>query len=155
MAESAKKRKRGRPPVSKAKLDIIIELLQGGESLQKICQNPDMPSMKTVFNRLDADEDFFHRYTRAREIQADMLFEELLAISDDRDGDIGDDGKVQRSVIERARLKIDTRKWILARLNPKKYSDNQRVEVTGKDGSPLAPPSIVIQPVKVEDGGKK
>jgi hypothetical protein len=52
---------------------------------------------------------------------------------------------------------IDAAKFILQYMGGEErgYSSRQKVEVTGKDGAPLAPLSIVIQPVKVDDGGKK
>lgn len=52
---------------------------------------------------------------------------------------------------------IDAAKFILQYMggDERGYSSRQKVEVTGKDGTPLAPPSIIIQPVKVQDGEKK
>lgn len=52
---------------------------------------------------------------------------------------------------------IDAAKFILQYMggDERGYSSRQKVEVTGKDGTPLAPPSIIIQPVKVKDGEKK
>jgi hypothetical protein len=37
--------------------------------------------------------------------------------------------------VQRSRLRVDARKWLLSKLLPKQYGD--RVEVTGKDGGPL------------------
>jgi hypothetical protein len=40
-------------------------------------------------------------------------------------------------MIEHRRLQVDARKWIAAKLKPKKYGDKQQTEVTGADGGPL------------------
>ena len=39
--------------------------------------------------------------------------------------------------MSKARLQIDARKWILGKMNPKKYSDKQTVEMTGANGGPI------------------
>ena len=46
---------------------------------------------------------------------------------------------------------IDTEKWEACKFYPKMYGEKQAVEVTGKDGAPLAPPVINILPVKTKD----
>lgn len=52
---------------------------------------------------------------------------------------------------------LDAAKFIMQYMggDERGYSFRQKVEVTGKDGSPLAPLSIVIQPVKANDGEEK
>ena len=35
-------------------------------------------------------------------------------------------------------MQIDARKWVLARMNPKKYGDKFTQELTGADGGPVA-----------------
>ena len=39
--------------------------------------------------------------------------------------------------IQRSRLRVDTRKWIMSKLAPKKYGDKVTQELTGKDGAEL------------------
>lgn len=39
--------------------------------------------------------------------------------------------------VQRSRLRVDTRKWILAKALPKIYGDKLTAEVTGKDGGPI------------------
>jgi hypothetical protein len=81
--------------------------------------------------RLAAYEDFRDQYARAREEQADFLFEQCLAIADDDSGDVTivTDGKgnaverVDHENIQRSRLRVDTRKWMAAKLAPEKYGD--------------------------------
>lgn len=57
------------------------------------------------------------QYARAREIQADMLFDEILEIADNTTSDVtfAKDGTntVNHENIQRARLRIDTRKWFI------------------------------------------
>src|SRR6478736_3110654 len=73
--------------------------------------------------------------TRAREEQADKLFQEIIEIADDASGDYvtTSDGKriVDHENIQRSRLRVDARKWAAARLAPKKYGDRVEHDVRG------------------------
>lgn len=56
-----------------------------------------------------------------------------------------------------ARSAIDAAKFILQYMggDERGYSFKQKVEVTGKEGAPIIPPTIIIKPVKVEHGEKE
>lgn len=119
----------------------ICARLVEGESLRKICQDDDMPAISTVFKWLAAHEEFVEQYALARDSQADTLADEIIDIADDgkRDYKVDEDGRavVDHDHIARARLRVDARKWIAAKLKPKKYGDRIHQEVTGKDGAPI------------------
>lgn len=102
-----------------------------------------MPGKSTVMRWLDAHAEFRDQYARAREAQADYWAEEIIEISDDGSNDTykDEDGheRTNQDVIARSRLRVDTRKWLMARMAPKKYGDKITQEVTGADGAPLVP----------------
>ena len=99
---------------------------------RKICKAPGMPDRPTVHRWLFSDTDFCGQYARAREIQAEEIFDEIPEISDDsrRDYITGDDGqkRINREAIDRAKLKIDARKWVLSRMQPKKYGNRMEID---------------------------
>ena len=73
------------------------------------------------------------RATRAAtKKRADNIFEEMLEIADKQEADMGYNERgepiIQHNVINRSRLQIDTRKWMLGKLNPTKYGD--KLDVT-------------------------
>lgn len=119
----------------------ICERISDGESLRSICKSDDMPDKATVFRWLaDAtNESFRDQYARAREVQADTLFEECLDIADDssRDTKTLEDGRevVDNEVVQRSRLRVDTRKWMAGKLRPKVYGD--KLELSGNKDAPL------------------
>lgn len=119
--------------------ELICERIAGGEGLVKICKGDDMPARSTVMRWLFKNKEFSDRYALAREAQADFFFEEILEISDGAEGDALLDadgnptGKVNHENINRSRLRVDTRKWVIARLAPKKYGD--RVEFDGENNN--------------------
>lgn len=115
--------------------DAICERIADGESLRAICLDDDMPGKATVFRWLAADKAFQDQYARARETQADTLFDEILSISDDGTNDSykDEDGnpRTDHDVIARSRLRVDARKWMAGKLRPKVYGDKIEHEHKG------------------------
>jgi hypothetical protein len=123
---------RGRPSDYSAEIaETICGRLVDGESLRAICADPAMPARATVFRWLARNQEFRDLYVLARQCQAEDLADEILKIADDSSRDykkkIGADGKVtwvvDREHIARCRLRIKTRKRILAWMAPRKYGD--------------------------------
>lgn len=126
----------------------ICVRLSDGESLKAICQSEDMPHRSTVFRWLAAHEPFRDMYACAREEQADALADEIVEIADekcttvraDKHGGKADDdeGNVEvvfdSSAVARNRLRVDARKWVAAKLKPRKYGD--KLAVGGADDLP-------------------
>lgn len=119
--------------------DTICERIADGESLRSICNGEDMPNKATVFRWLAGNDTFRDQYARARETQADALFDEILAIADTpqigEKRKVKEDGGVEVStgdMIEHRRLQVDARKWMAGKLRPKKYGDKLDVEHSGQ-----------------------
>jgi hypothetical protein len=108
--------------------ETIIERLTDGESLRAICDDDGMPSIGSVIRWARDDlEGFSARYARAREAGYVVLAEEVIAISDDgsRDYTRDKDGREvpDHDHINRSRLRVDSRKWLLSKMLPKVYGD--------------------------------
>jgi hypothetical protein len=126
----------GRPSDYSFELSEEICLrLSYGEGLVKICKDPLMPHRSTVIRWIAKHPDFCDRYALAREAQADYLLEELIDIADDKENDTYEDAKgnirVDHENVNRSRLRVDTRKWVISKLAPKKYGD--RVDLATTD----------------------
>ncbi|MBK5014435.1 ubiquitin carboxyl-hydrolase [Pantoea sp. S62] len=121
----------------------ICSLLADGESLRKVCERPGMPNKATVFRWLAQHNEFRDQYAKATETRADAIFEEMF--------EIADDATEESAAVAKARLRIDTRKWALARMNPKKYGDkvSQEIDHKSSDGS-MANKPTTIQLLPVE-----
>ena len=120
----------------------ICSRLASGESLKSICRDEAMPGLTTIYRWLASNDQFRDLYTRAREDQADTLADEIIEISDDgrndwmlRNGERDNGWVANGENVQRSRLRVEARKWIAAKLKPKKYSD--RLELTGKEGGPI------------------
>lgn len=124
---------------TEATADAICERIADGESLRAICRDEGMPSKATVFRWLAANEAFQDQYARAREAQADSLFDDVLEIADDsrndwmeRNGE-GDPGwALNGDHIQRTRVRIDARKWMAGKLRPKVYGE--KLDLSGNVG---------------------
>jgi terminase small subunit-like protein len=145
---------RGRPSEFSDRIaDVICLRIADGESLRSICQDKAMPDRSTVFRWLAQKREFRDQYARAREAQADALFDEILEIADNTKGDVieakQEDGstvtRVNHANVHRAKLKVDARKWIAAKLKPKKYGDHHNLLAPGRDedGNPISPTIIL------------
>jgi hypothetical protein len=114
--------------------DRLCERLADGESLRSICDEDEMPNKATVFRWLAKFPDFSDQYARARETQADSLFDEILAIADDGRNDWmkrnGDDERWTENgeALRRSQLRVDARKWMAGKLRPKKYGEKLDIE---------------------------
>lgn len=146
----------GRPPIYTDELaETICERMAGGESLLQICRDGAMPSYSTVMKWAATMPTFAENYTRAREALLEHHGQELVEIADDASNDWMDretrDGRMERCLdrehVERSKLRIETRKWVLARLLPKKYGESvlNKNQMLDANGNPMTPgPTFVI-----------
>lgn len=125
----------GRPSEYKEEtFNYILEQIELGKSVKAICEEEGMPSRVTFYRWVDSKPELLNKYVRAKEAMADSMFEELLDIADATGNDMIElsDGRevVNHEVVQRDRLRVDTRKWVLSKLNPKKYGDSSKVDLT-------------------------
>lgn len=119
--------KRGRPSKYSPELaERMFTLLASGMSMARICQREDMPHVATVSRWNVENPSFREGYTRAREAQADALFDECIDIADDAAQDVttDEDGKpvFNNVAVQRAKLRIETRLRVAGKLN-QRYAD--------------------------------
>jgi hypothetical protein len=117
-------------PEEKARAcEEILAQVRNGKSLKKACANGDdwVPSDTTFDRWCEADPELAGQYARARDARADAIFEEIIEIADDgsRDVRIDEEGRevVDHDHIARSKLRVDTRRWAVSKMNPKKYGD--------------------------------
>lgn len=122
--------------------DVICERLANGESLRRICEGEDMPHLATVMRWLGANKGFCEQYARARELQAEFIFDQMTDIADDGTNDWMASNapdcegyKHNGEHVQRSKLRIDARKWMLAKMAPRKYGDKQQIDHVSSDGS--------------------
>lgn len=111
--------------------DRICDDLAKGMTLKEVCRQDGMPSHVAVIHWKREDEVFGEQYRRAREAGYEIMADELLEIADNGTNDWMErrraDGTIEvvadHEHVGRSRLRLDTRKWLLAKALPKIYGD--------------------------------
>lgn len=130
-AQEAEKAKHagGRPALMTPELqEAILSRISDGKTLTEVCDDPAMPTRQTVTNCSRNDPEFFARLVRARIDWADAQGDVIVQIADDASSDWterkfgGQVTKVpDREVVERSKLRIGVRQWLMERYKPKSY----------------------------------
>jgi len=106
------------------KFDAICDIIISGKSLRTALSKVKLSS-QTFFVWIREDEIMSKQYAQATAERAELMFEDMLDIADKapkltntKFGTTVDTGDIQHK-----RVKIDTRKWALSKMNPKKYGN--------------------------------
>jgi hypothetical protein len=102
----------------------ICAWIADGKSLRAFCRQPKTPDVVNVYRWLAKNEEFRDQYARAREDQADSHADQIIEIADTEEDP------------NKARIRIDARKWVASKLKPKKYGDKLGLSGDG-DGAPI------------------
>lgn len=117
---------------------ICEEIETSSLGLGKICEKHGLTRF-SVLDFIRVNEAGANRYARAKELQMDYLAEEIINISDDSSNDTisTEKGDIEnKEWVNRSKLKVDTRKWLMSKLAAKKYGD--KIDVTS-GGDKIAP----------------
>ena len=102
----------GRPlRYSKALGEAVCSRIAAGRTLEDACAEPGMPSSATVYKWLVREDDFASAYGRARQVQADVLFDAARTVAE----------KSGPETWRRDKLLVDTLRWQVSKLAPLKY----------------------------------
>lgn len=132
----------GRPTVYNKEIgDEICELLAAGQSLNSICRQEKYPHKVTVMRWLLSDNPIYagfrNHYAFARKIQYEFLADDIIDIADDGSNDymekLDQEGNTAGYIlngehVQRSRLRVDTRKWFLAKVLARLSDRNQPTE---------------------------
>ena len=117
--------------------EICFMIATSNKGIHAISKMEGMPSYPVIWGWLnDSTKDFAILYARAKKEQQEFLAEEILEISDDSSGDELETPKgiiENKEFVNRSRLKVDTRKWLMSKLAPKKYGDKIDVTTNGEN----------------------
>lgn len=137
---SKEENKGGRPTkYSQDLADSICEMIAMGYSMRSVSADESMPASSTMFKWLREHTEFSEQYARACEERSEAMAEDILDIADDGTNDWMEIEKrgetytvANNEAIQRSRLRVDTRKWLMAKTKPKKYGDKLDMTSDGK-----------------------
>jgi len=139
------KRKTGRPTkYSVARAKRICDAIAAGRTAREIAATQEIP-WQTVCNWRDQHPEFAAQLKAAQAARAELMAEEILEIADDSSADFVEfetpSGRIRREpnqeLVQRSRLRVETRKYLMEKWSPHHYGPIQRLELTGAGGSPI------------------
>jgi hypothetical protein len=139
--------------VTEEVMHTIADHMAAGWSLRQVCALDGMPTHAAVIQAARKDPEGVGRlYREARENLFAYWAEEIIDIADDATNDWmeREHGPVTNTeAINRSRLRIDTRKWLLAKLKPSEYGDKTQVEHSGAVDVRALPPEQVRREIVI------
>ena len=122
--------------------EICRQMSEEGKSLRKVLLQEGMPESHTFYKWIDNDEAKLLQYVRACNKRADVIFEEIITIADTTQTGItkkitekGGVEITEGDMIQHRRLQVDARKWVVSKMNPKKYGEASLLKIGNIDGS--------------------
>jgi hypothetical protein len=115
---------------------ICKDVVEGKISFKQAVDNSNI-SRTQFYKQILSSNENKEMYNYAREVRSDYLFEEIVEIADTQEEGCTiiekANGKETRrgDMTEHRRLRVDARKWVVARMNPKKYGD--KLDVTSNN----------------------
>ena len=122
--------------VSQKQRDMVLASLAQGKTLRQSCREADVSEPTSILDIVRSDEVYATHYARAREQGYQLMADDILDIADDSQHDkyVDKDGKTKtdQEAVNRSRLMVDSRKWLLAKALPKVYGDRLDLTHSGK-----------------------
>ena len=145
--------KMGRPTkYSEELVNAFLTELVDGASLNELCARDAYPSRNTICRWLNEREDFRDKYRIARELQADILADEVVPIADGemptKDQQVQVDGQTVTLPdtphrVSRDAQRIKARIWKAGRMSPRKWGEDVNDADLEQNG--ITPSIIVIR----------
>jgi hypothetical protein len=132
-------------PITHEQFSAVCDLMeQSTLGIQHLCKQVGI-SKRSFFEFKKTSDDYENQYTRSKNTQLDNIADEIIDIADDGSNDFmtivkgNQEYEIQnKEWVNRSRLRVDSRKWLLSKLNPKKYGD--KLDLT-TDGDKINIPS--------------
>jgi hypothetical protein len=101
---------------------ICNEISESERGLNHICRENGIAPV-SFYDWVGNNDELANKYARARELQAEFMAEQIIAIADENAGVLPTTGGTDSGKVAQNRLRVDARKWIASKLLPKKYGE--------------------------------
>lgn len=124
----------------------VLNLVREGESFRAsiriLSKEDEFPVGETVRRWISDSDDLSMQYAHACEEREDFLFDQILSISDETGNDkiyLEDREVTDNEAIQRSKLRVDSRKWVLSKMNKVRFGDSIQQDVKVTQEQPLFP----------------
>jgi len=109
------------------RIEEVLEQLAIGKTIRQAFDavGIDRKHTATLYRILLKDKAIRKLYDEARELQAESYSDDIIDIADANQFDRDEDGKINHEVINRDRLRVDSRKWLSGKWNVKRFGDTK------------------------------
>jgi hypothetical protein len=133
MSKAVKIRTVAGSPEREQVAELVLQGMRNGLSGFKACQAAGVPQ-STFAGWVNEDAQLAERYAHAREDLIERMASEVLELSDSDVPELAD-GRKDWAAVQKHKLQVDTRKWLLSKLAPKKFGD--KMTLAGDAENPL------------------
>jgi len=130
-----------KPAMDQDKFNAILVDIASGEAAYKAIEANGL-TRKAFYHLIATDETAGNKYARAKQAGMERWADDIVELADEerivtktvtrKDGSVE---VIEMDIVDRARLQVDSRKWLLSKLAPKKYGD--KLELGGDPANPL------------------
>jgi hypothetical protein len=114
----------------------LVKLIAQGYTLRQIANLKGYPGLTLMLKWYAEKPEFRQKIERAKIELVERFAEDILDIADDAANDYvvktTGSGKEYKTVdhenVNRSKLRIETRKWLMSKLRPERYGDNMRID---------------------------
>jgi phenylpyruvate tautomerase PptA (4-oxalocrotonate tautomerase family) len=125
---------------------VVDGMQTNGISTHKACEAADLP-ITTFMRWVQQDKTLQEHYAQARQALIERIAAEVMEIADAPPEREPLTGKIDAASVRKQQLQVDTRKWLLSKLAPKRYGE--KVVVVDENDSPLQINNITRQVIDV------
>ncbi len=137
MGREMGRKRGGQSRYSVAVGERICAAVAGGMSLRRAADAEGV-GIATVLRWVEAWPGFAEQYARACEVRLAVLEDRILELCV-QGHEVALDEVCGRERLQAVKLEVDSLKWLLCKLVPKRFGDRAQMEVTGRDGADLLP----------------
>jgi len=109
----------------------ICDMIAEGCSLRQVAQVIGLTEA-AIRKWTKDDKEFGKHYTKAMVNRLEKMADELVELADADCS--GPDGKPDNALVQQRRLQVDTRKWILSKMLPRRFGD--KIEISSDPDAP-------------------
>jgi hypothetical protein len=114
-------------------IEKVFDDLAMGMTLKAAALKNGVPADKlsNLYRIVRFDKQIREAYDDARQLQAESFLDEIIDIADDSQQDRLENGRINHEVVNRSKLKIDTRRFAMGAMVKKRFGDTKHVELEG------------------------
>ena len=102
--------------------------------------------LTSLYRLVRKDKQIREAYDDARELQAESFLDEIIDIADDSENDRLENGRINHEVVNRSKIRIDTRKFAMGAMVKRRFGDTKQIDVGG---------SIALNHIQMLTGARK